>query len=49
MEINDIKKVGVVGAGIMGHGIACRFCVTEIEADHSLIIVDELLDKKFEV
>jgi len=28
MEINDIKKVGVVGAGTMGHGIALNFALS---------------------
>ena len=27
MELADIKKVGVVGAGVMGHGIAMNFAV----------------------
>ena len=27
MEINDLKKVGVVGAGTMGHGIALNFAL----------------------
>jgi 3-hydroxybutyryl-CoA dehydrogenase len=28
MEINNIKKVGVVGAGTMGHGIALNFAIS---------------------
>lgn len=36
MEINDIKKVGVVGAGTMGHGIALNFAL----AGYPVILCD---------
>jgi 3-hydroxybutyryl-CoA dehydrogenase len=36
MEINDFKKVGVVGAGTMGHGIALNFAL----ADYPVILCD---------
>ena len=36
MEINDIKKIGIVGAGTMGHGIALNFAL----AGYPVILTD---------
>jgi len=36
MELKDIKKIGVVGAGTMGHGIAQVFA----QAGYPVYLVD---------
>jgi len=55
MEVDDIKKVGIVGAGLMGHGIAqtfalCGYNVTIFDTDkHALESVPERIRNNFKV